>query len=119
MIRLIVLAIVLALSAGQNAALLCNMWCAPHAVPATGCHHQHAPTAPSATAGDHCNDLVLSVPAFVREDMRPRVSAPDVQHALLCSDFQVAPPLTDARPGNTPGQDRSLEKRPLVTALRL
>jgi hypothetical protein len=118
-LRLVLLSIVLTLAAGQNAALLCKVWCDPHEAPASGCHHQHAPTFPSATAGDHCNDVVLNVPAFVREDERPRVSAPDVQHALAGPRFQFAPPLTVTRPGNPPGQDWLLERRPLVTALRI
>jgi hypothetical protein len=118
-IRLAVLSIVLTLAAGQNAALLCKVWCDPHKAPATGCHQQHAPTSLSVTGVDHCNDVVLSVAAFVREDVRPLVSAPDGQHALVARRFQFGPSLTGTRSGNTPGQDRLLEKRLLLTALRI
>src|SRR4051794_30089504 len=39
MIRLGVLSIVVSLAAGQNAGLLCKVWCDRHEAHSAGCHH--------------------------------------------------------------------------------
>lgn len=116
--RVAVLSIVLTLAVGQNARLLCKVWCDPHEAAATSCHDQDS-ASPSVTGDDDCNNVVPSVAALVREDMRRSVSAPDAQHAIVVQRFQFARSLTDTRPGHEPWQDWSLEKRLLVTALRI
>jgi hypothetical protein len=115
----VVLSIVLTLAVGPNAAVLCNVWCHLHEAAATGCHHQDAATSPRVTGDDHCNDVAAIVPTFVREDVRPSLSAPDVQHALVGPRLDFIPSSSATRSDHEPGRDWSLEKRPLSTALRI
>ena len=117
MFQAVAFSIVLTLAVGQNAALLCNVWCYPHEAAATVCHHQDAAESPSVTGGDHCNNVVL--PAFLREDVRPRVSAPDVQHARVVRRFELASVLSDVRGRYEPGRDGSPQQRPLAITLRI
>jgi hypothetical protein len=56
---------------------------------------------------------------FVREDVRRNVSALDGVHAVLAAGHQLAHSTIDARPGQEPGREWSLEARPLLTALRI
>jgi hypothetical protein len=114
-----VLSLVLTLAVGQNAALICSVWCDPHKATATECHHQDAAESPSVTGGDHCNNVVIGVPAFLREDERPRGSAQYVQHALVGRRFQFIPFSSATRSDHEPGQGWSPELRPVVTALRI
>ena len=118
MLRITVLSIVLTLASGQNAALLCKLWCDTHKAVATACHHQDGATSPSVTSGDDCDDLVLSLVAIVRQDVRPHGSARGADPALVESRFQFAS-STDTSPGHDPGRHSSHEKPPLITALRI
>jgi hypothetical protein len=47
------------------------------------------------------------------------VSAPDVDHAVLVPRHQLAHSTIDARPGQEPGREASLEARRLATILRI
>jgi hypothetical protein len=114
-----VLSLVLTLAVGQNAGLVCNLWCDPHQSSATGCHHQDSAESKSVTGGDHCNNVVIGFPAFLREDERPRGSAQYVQHALVGRRFQFIPFSSATHSDHDPGQDWWPELRPLVTALRI
>lgn len=118
MLRAAVASIVLTLAVGQNAALLCQAWCDPHAAAATGCHHDGA-TSPRLTGGDHCTDCTFGITAFVREDARRGASAPDAPHAIAVTGFRFAPPPTDIRSCHDRGQQSLLAARPLVIALRV
>jgi hypothetical protein len=117
-LRAAVVSIVLTLAMGQNAALLCQAWCDPHAAAATGCHHDGA-TSPSLTGSDHCTDCTFGVTAFVREDARRGASAPDAQNTVAVPGFRFAPTPTDIRSCHDPGQQSLLAGRPLVIALRI
>jgi hypothetical protein len=115
----VVLSIVLTLAVGPNAAVLCNVWCHLHEAAATGCHHQDATASPRVTGDDHCNDVAAITPTFVREDVRPSLSAPDVLHALVGPRLDFIPSPSVTRADHEPAQDWPLEKRPLSTALRI
>jgi hypothetical protein len=121
--RAALFSIVLTLTVGQNAGLLCKVWC--HDATSAGCPHQDSTTfldsatSPSVSADDNCGNTFVGPIAFVREDARRTAAAPDAQTALVVQRFQLAPPPTDLRPGFESGQQRPLEERPLVITLRI
>jgi hypothetical protein len=132
--RAVVLSIVLTLAVGPNTALLCRAWCHPQAAPSNASHHgepsaaassasHHGePSAASSVAGDDtCDncDNAVGAAQFLREDLRRNVSAPDVDHAVLVPRHQLAHSTIDARPGQEPGREGSLEARRLATILRI
>jgi hypothetical protein len=118
MFRAAVLSIALTLAVGQNAGLLCRLWCHPSEAP-TDCEHPDQTTSLSVTGEGNCNNVTLGAIAFVREDVRRGESAPDTQHAVAIPSFRFAPPLTDIRSDHDPGQQSRLAARPLVIALRI
>lgn len=119
MFRAAVLSIVLTLAVGQNASLLCGTWCDPQAVAASGCHDED-PVIPPSVAGDgSCDHVVLSLAAFLGEDVRRGVSAPDTDHAIAAPRYQLAHSTPAARPGNDTAHRWPIGKRLLSTALRI
>jgi hypothetical protein len=111
------LSIVLTLTVGQNAGLLCKVWC-PEAT-STGCPHQDSTTSPSVRADDNCTTVAVGAVTFVREDGRHTARASDSQKALIARGFQIAQAPTDLWLGRESGRLRLLEPRPLVVALRI
>ena len=116
MFRAALFSIVLTLAVGQNAGLLCKVWC--HDAPSAGCPHQGSTTSPSVSADDNCGSAVGTV-AFVREDARRSAAAPDAQNALVVPRFRLAPLPTDLRSGFEAGRRQLVEERPLILALRI
>jgi hypothetical protein len=117
--RVAVVSIVLILAVGQNAGLLCNVLCHPREVSTAECHHHEDGTAPSSVTNDDTCTVVVGVAAFVREDVRRAVSAPDMQHAIAIPRYQFSPSTTETRVGIDSAREWSLEKRPLETSLRI
>lgn len=117
--RAVVLSIVLTLAVGPNATLLCGTLCDPPAAAASACHDEDPATSPSVGGDDSCDHVVLNAAAFLREDVRRGVFAPDAGHAILVPCYQLAHSTTDARPGQEPGPEWSLDQRPVSTALRI
>lgn len=117
--RAALFSIVLTLAVGQNAGLLCKVWCYPHHAASSGCRAQDSTTSPSVRADDSCNNVVFGAVAFVREDGRLTASAPDALNALVVPRFRFAPPPTDSRSGYLSGHLLLFEERPLVIALRI
>jgi hypothetical protein len=118
-LQAVVLSIVLTLAVGPNAELLCKASCHPHAAAASECHHGESTNSPGVAGDNNCDHVVLSVGAFLREEVLPGGRSPNVDHAVVVSRYQLAQLATDARPGREPGREWSLEKRPLATALRI
>lgn len=116
MFRAVLFSIVLTLAVGQNAGLLCKVWC--HDATSAGCPHQDSTTSPSVSADDSCSRVVVGAVGFVREDAK-RTSAPDAQNALVVPRFRLAPSPTDLRSGFEAGRRQLLEERPLILALRI
>jgi hypothetical protein len=116
--RAAVVSIALTLAIGQNAVLLCQVWCDPHEAATTGCHHKTA-TSSSLTGNDPCCTDTFAAIAFVREDLRRVTSIPDDQLAVVIPAFRFAPPSTDIRSGHDPAQQSPAGSRPLVTPLRI
>ena len=117
MFRAALFSIVLTLTFGQNASLLCKVWC-PDATSA-GCPHQDSTTSPSVSTHDNCRSDVGAAVAFVREDARRTAAAPDAQNALVVPRFLLALSHIDLGFGFESGRRLLLEERPLVIALRI
>jgi hypothetical protein len=117
-LRAAVFSIVLTLAAGPNTSLLCALWCHP-ADTAGPCEHGDRTRTPSITANDSCPDVVGTSTAFVREDGRRGVSAPQAQPLVHLAPFQFGPPLSHRLSARGSGQPPPLEARPLVLALRV
>ena len=83
MSRAFVPLIVLALTAGQNVALLCDVWC-PAPDDAVSCQH-HITLGPAVTT-EHCNAVATSIVAVGRDDLRRGASARDT-HAVAVPEF--------------------------------
>jgi hypothetical protein len=116
-LRAALFSIVLTLTFGQNASLLCKVWC-PDTTSA-GCPHQDSTTSPSLSTHDNCRSDVGGAVAFVREDLRRTAAAPDAQNALAVPRFLLAPSHIDLSIGFESGRLLLLEERPLVIALRI
>jgi hypothetical protein len=115
--RAVLFSVVLTLAIGQNAGLLCKVWC-PDAT-SKSCPHQESTTSPSVRADDTCTNVVAGAVAFVLEDGRRTAPGPDAQHGLVVLRFCLVAPPTDPRPGYESGRRLPLEERPLVIALRI
>lgn len=116
--RAAVLSIVLTLAVGPNATLLCRTWCDRQAAAASGCHHE-APTISPRVGDESCDDMALSAAAFLREEVRRPVSAPDAAHAVLVPRYRLAQSTIDASRRHEPGREWPLEERPLPFVLRI
>jgi hypothetical protein len=114
--RAALFSIVLTLAVGQNASLLCKVWC-PEPTSAE-CPHQDS-TSPSVSAHDNCRSDVDGAVAFVREDARRTAAAPNAQNALAVPRFLLALSHTDLGFGYESGRRLLFEERPLVIALRI
>lgn len=119
MFRASVLSILLTLAVGPNLALLCGTWCDPQAVAASECHHEAPATSPSVAVDDRCDNMVLGVAAFLRQDVRRGVASQDADQAVLVPRYTLAHSTIATRPRHEPGRASSLEKRPLSTLLRI
>ena len=115
--RATLLSIVLMLAVGQNASLLCQVWC--HDATFATCPHHGSTTSPSVSANDTCSTVVVGAVTFVREDARRSAAVPDAQDALAVPRFRLPPSFTDFRPGFESGWRLPLEERPLILALRI
>lgn len=115
--RAALFSIVLTLAVGQNASLLCKVWC-PDTTSA-GCPHQDSTTSPIVSAHDNCRIDVGGTVAFVREDARRTAAAPDAQNSLTVPRFLLALSHIDLGLGFESGRRLLLEERPLVIALRI
>lgn len=116
MFRTALFSIVLSLAVGQNAGLLCKVWC--HDTTPARCPHEEATTSSSVSRDDRCEDAAVDVVAFVREDARSAGSAADAQTGAVVPRFRLTPP-----PANWPlrfeSEGRLLEERPFIISLRI
>lgn len=118
MFRAALLSIVLTLTVGQDAALICAIWCHWGAGMAGECEHQTETASPGIIANDDCTVSGYAI-VFVREDARRSTSAPTVQSGVLVPQFALTPPASGGLAGNEAAGRRVLESRPLVLALRI
>ena len=119
MLRATVLSIVLALSAAQNAPLLCRVWCRSEPVGSAACAHQDPSTA-ATVAGDHnCGTPLFSIVAVADQVVRRSAPAPDERIGLAASDFQLAIPAVNSVAAVRPGQPLPRAQRPPIVTHRL
>jgi len=115
--RAVLFSIVLTLAVGQDASLLCRVWC-PDAT-LTGCPHKDSTPSPRVLADDTCNEVEVEAVASVREDGRRTAPGPDSHNTLVVPRFRFVAPPIDLRPGYGSRWRVLLEERPLVIALRI
>lgn len=118
MFRAALLSIVFSLAVGQNVTLVCRIWCDAHMAAASECHHKNSSSTTSMAGDENCN-VVDAATAVLREDVRRDVSFQDANQAIPVPRYQFAQSTVDARPRREPWRERSLERRPLSTALRI
>ena len=114
--RAVLYSIVLTLTVGQDAGLLCKVWCSN--TTSAECPHHDSTTSPRVSAENSCRHAVVEAVACVRENAR-RTAAPDTQKALVVARFRLGPSPTDLGSGLESGRRRLLEERPLIIALRI
>jgi hypothetical protein len=89
---------VLTLTLGQNAALLCNVWCHPQQDAHSACEHQVPMTSPSVTGNESCAQIMAGLIAVVFEDARWVASSSNAQQGTVVARFQLLfPPASSAR----------------------
>jgi hypothetical protein len=119
MFRTALLSIVCSLAVGPHVALLCRTWCDAHVAAASDCHHKNSSAAPSVAGDEDCGNVVVAATAVLREDMRRDVSSQGANQAIPAPRYQLAQSTIDARSGQEPWREGSLERRLLSTALRI
>jgi hypothetical protein len=116
MSRLAVIAIVLALAVGPDAAAICGAWCSEDANAAGRCDHGPSDS-PLVAAGNCCDQFVqgsAALPLMAARINAPTASGVDAATTLL------PPPGRSAGPGQSAlGRRSSVDARPLTTVLRI
>ena len=116
MLRSTVVAIILTLTVGQQAALLCRVWCDMSAPAAASCHDTglHG-VARVADAGHDCRHEVVAA-AFLREEVRRSATDLETAPAVLVPSYQLVRLLSDARPDRerVPVSPLERQRRPAV-----
>ena len=119
MFRAALVSVVLTLTLGQNAALLCVVWCHPQHGVNSACEAQVPTTSPSVTANESCAPVATGQTAFVREEGRKLASASVGHQGIVVAPLRfVAPPSFSAH-SLEDAQSAALKARPLVLALRI
>ena len=118
MFRAALVSIVLVLTLGQNATLLCRVWCQPQERANSTCEHQPEKTSPSVTGNESCIPIEGTTP-FVREDGRRGSSASDEQPSVVTARFHLPLPLSVAVRMNAHPLATPPDVRPLAVALRI
>jgi hypothetical protein len=117
--RVALLSIVFSLAVGQTVALLCRTWCDEGVTAASECHHKNSSTTPSVAGNENCDSVLMAATAVLRGDERREVSFQNAHQAVPVLRHQLAHLTVGPRPGYQSGRERSLERRPLSTALRI
>ena len=119
MFRAALISIAFSLAVGPNVALLCRTWCDGHVAAASECHHEHSSSTSSMASEEQCGKVARAAIALLREDARRDVSTRDATQAIPVPRYQLACLKVDVRSDQEPWRERSLERRPLSTALRI
>jgi hypothetical protein len=116
--RALVFSIVLTVVTSPSTAVLCRAWCSVQSATVNVCNHSTPTASTNVVADDTCDDVWIGAAAFVREDTGG-ASAEDGNRAILVAGYQVADTAIYERHRQDSRHGRSLENRPLSTALRL
>ena len=117
--RVALLSIVFSLAVGQNVSVLCRTWCDEGVTAASECHHKNSPTRPTVAGDENCDSVLMAATAVLRGDERREVSVQNAQLSVPVLRPQLAHLTVGPRPAYQAGRERSLERRPLSTALRI
>ena len=117
MFRAAVLSIVLTLTVGPNATLLCAVWCHPDEAKTSACQHRGATTSRSLTGEDSCRTVDARPAALVRDEGKPgqRTSQP----AAPVPRFASASPRANATWSFRPKTALAVVSPPLLVVLRI
>lgn len=119
MFRAALFSIVLVLALGQNAMVLCKVWCDPAASAVSGCHDSGRSSDSPSVARAHSCDDASNETAFLKEDVRRSVSAFERDRAIAVPPYQLVSATTTAHRDREVCPLRTLEKRPRETSLRI
>ena len=117
--RAALVSIVLTLTLGQNAALLCSVWCDPQQDANSACEHPVPMTSASVTGNESCVQIAAGPTALVREDARRVASDSLAQQGTLVARFQFVPPSASSARDRERAQAAPPAARTLVLALRI
>jgi hypothetical protein len=118
-IRVTVLTVVLIVSAGPSAPLLCKTWCNPQPAAAGSCHDATPAGSTSIAANGRCDDAGLVTAAVVPEGGQRSVSAPDRHLVVQGPRHLFTNAAIDRGLREHASIQASLEKRPRTTNLRI
>jgi hypothetical protein len=113
-----VLAIVLALAVGPNAAAICGLWCPEEVTAAEYCDHGSSDS-PLIAAENCCDDLAPDTVAVVQTAVRSDASSTHGVPAVSLLRNPFVDSGRPARPNRVPGSRRSIDGRPQTTVLRI
>ena len=119
MFRATLLAVVLTLSVGQEARLLCQLWCHPVDAVTSECHHEaDALRSPGLQSDVGCDEPLTP---FLREEVRRDDESPAIRVVFVVFRHHVSPDMIGARPDPGPVDQarRALDTRPIDTTLRI
>lgn len=88
MFRLAVVALVLTLTAGANAALLCQVWCEPRAGTTADCPEHQQGSSPRLVTGESCEDLAAAT-AVLRTQPDVRTASSALAHTAAAPFFVI------------------------------
>lgn len=117
--RAALVSIVLTLTLGQNAALLCSVWCHPQQDATSTCEHQVPMTFPGVTGNESCIQVAAELTALVREDARRAATGSHAQQGTVVARFPLLPPSTTSARDLERAQAPPPAARPLLLALRI
>jgi hypothetical protein len=117
--RAAVFSIVLAVSAGPDAALLCKVLCDSAPVAASGCHRKDVSPSLNVAGTDNCGSGVVGGALLFKEDPRRGASDHDARSAVVVPRYQFVPATYRDVRADGSGLGSSPEPEPLLTALRI
>jgi len=117
--RAALLSIVVTLTLGQNATLLCSVWCHPQQSASSACGHHVPMTSPSMTGNESCVQAAAGPMVLVREDARGIASDSYARYGATVARFQVVPPSTSPARELERAQPPPPAAPTLVLALRI
>jgi hypothetical protein len=117
--RAALVSIVVTLTLGQNAALLCSIWCHPQQSANSACEHQAPMTSPTVTGNESCVQIAAGPTPLVREEARRVAADSSAQRGAVVARFQFVPQSTSTARDLERAQAPPPAAPTLVLALRI
>ena len=118
MFRLAVVVLVLTLTGGANAALLCQVWCELQAGTAAGCHEHQQGSSARLVTGETCEDLAAATAVLRREPDVRTASSAALAHTAAAPFFVICS-TSRASSAYEPHAKPALQDCPRQIALRI